>query len=268
MFLTKKSFGKIIIVAICYFVLGSIFFGLAYVSSIFKINSTPMYVIGAVAYILCPILILCGLYSEGKGKFINLGNKLVRHELKPAEFINLYEDLKSSTGLVINKPNFEVLQLAFTAYFVLDNKEAALSTIDKMISIANKKRIVYAKLLKTSLLFSYGQVEEAEALFDEARGSKQSIASLALTDAILKSDRAMALGDYKTVEFYNLKLLTQAFPKPDNLSRLAINFELGEVYEKMQDIKKAIPYYEYCVTYGGETAKRDAAKSALDRLKI
>ncbi len=266
MYLTKKSLLKIVLVAICYFALGSICIALSIISAYFQTDYSILYV-GIALYLLCPILILWGRYAEGKGILINLGNKLVRNELKPAEFIKHYNDLKSSADLVINKPSIESLHLVATAYECLDDKENCLSTVDEMISVASEKKKAFAMLIKTSFLFSYGMIEEAEALFAEARRLKQNFICQALTDAILKTDRAMAMGDYKTVEFYNLKLLEQTFPKPDNLSKLAVHFKLGMVYEKLQELDKAASYYWYCVDNGGETALKDAAKSALEKLQ-
>ena len=87
-----------------------------------------------------------------------------------------------------------------------------------------------------------------------------------LYDATLKSDRAMAVGDYKTVEAYSLKMLAQSFPKLDNLGKLVVHYKLGEVYEKLQDKEKAISYYQYCEINGGETAIKESAKEKLQQL--
>ena len=265
MFLTKKQIWKIAIIATCYFILGSVFLMLATLLRMIGDNSAALFILGGAVYALCPPVILSGIYSEGKGKLVNLGNKLVRNELRPAEFITQYKNLKNSTELVTCKPSIEALHLLIIAYDSLDDSENSLAVADEMIAIASEKKKTFAKLIKTSLLFSSGRIEEAEALFNEARNSKLNFLSIAMTDAILKSDRAMAMGDYQTVEFYNLKLLTQTFPKLDNLSKLIVNFQLGKVYDKMGNYEKAVPYYQYCVNFGGETAIRSTAKSALEK---
>lgn len=268
MFLTKKGFWKIAILAICYVVLGSFCVVMGIVFASLDIDPKFLFVLGAISYGLCPLFIVCGRYSESKGKLINLGNKLVRNELKPSEFIKEYQRLRNATDLVINKPSIEVLQLVAIAYDALDDRENCLATVDEMLAVASKKKKTFAKLIKSSLLFSYDMTEEAEVLFAEARASKQDFLCQALSDAILKSDRAMAMGDYKTVEIHNLKMLTQTFPKPDNLSKLIIHFKLGEVYEKLQNKEKAISYYKYCIDHGGETAIKGSAKSALDKMEL
>lgn len=267
MFLTKKGIWKIVIKTLIYFAIGSLFIALGVRLTVLDADANFMFVLGAFCYACCPIIIAWGLYAEGKGKIIVSCNKLLRNELKPHEFIEEYKKLESSTDLIVNKPSIEVLQLVVIAYDVLDDRENSLSVADEMISVASKKKKTYAKLIKCAILYSYDMVDEAEAIFTEARASKLNFLCQSLSDAILKSDRAMALGDYKTIEEYNLKALSQAFPKPDNLSKLMLHYKLGEVYEKSQSYDKAITYYQYCVDNGGETALKESAKSALQRIQ-
>ena len=89
-----------------------------------------------------------------------------------------------------------------------------------------------------------------------------------MVDAILKMDRAMAMGDYKTVEMFALKTLDRPFPKPDNLENLMLHYALGEAYEKMQDSENAAKHYQYCADNGGETALKTASIAALQRLLL
>ena len=267
MFLTKKSFRKILIMAICYFILGSIAIILWAVFNSMGIKENSLLMLGFIVYLLCVLITFWGRYAEGKGKLINLGNKLVRNELKPAEFIREYEALKNSSDLVINKPSIEVLQLVAIAYDSFDDREKALATVDEMIDIAGEKKKAFANLIKVSLLFSYGKKEDAENLFNEIQKQKLDIISAGLVDSILKSDRAMAMGDYKTVEAYSLKMLERSFPKLDNLGKLIVHYKLGEVYEKLQDNEKARFYYQYCATYGGETAIKVSATEKLQYIK-
>ena len=266
MFLTKKSFRKILIMAITYIAVGSISIATGILFTRLQANATLFFVLGAFLYLACPLIVLWGRYAEGKGIFINLGNTLVRNELKPTEFIKQYEALKSSTDLVIKSPDIEVLHLLAVAYDSLGDKKNCLSTADEMIAIAREKKKAYAKLIKVSFLYSFGMTEEAETLFTEVRSGKMNLVCQGFADSLMKSDRAMAIGDYQTVEISNLKRLEQTFPRLDNLSRLVLHFSLGEVYEKQKEPEKAIPYYQYCVDYGGETAIKKDAANALKRL--
>lgn len=269
MFLTKKAFAKIIIMAICYFILGSSFLALAWLWHFFlEIDAGFLLIFGMALYAVDVLIVFWGYYAEGKGKLINLGNQLVRKELKPAAFIEKYLILKNSKDLVVNKPSVEVLQMVAIAYDALDERENCLAVVDEMISAAKKpQKKAYAKLMKTSFLFSYGKVEEAESILGEIQKLKLDLMCYASIDSILKSDRAKAMGDYKIVEAYNLKLLERKFPKLDNLGELVVRYNLGEIYEKMEDYEKAASYYQYCANFGGDTAIKPAAKAKLENLQ-
>ena len=253
--------------ALCYFALGSFCIAGALFFANLGENSKLLFVLGAICYSLCPFIALWGRYAEGKGKLLHLGNKLLRTELKPNEFIKQYQEIRNSAELVIGKPSYEVLMLVAMAYDCLDERENCLVTADEMIAAAPDKKKTFAKLLKCSFLFSYDRIDEAEAIVSEARSSKLNFMSQALLDTIGKSDRAMAIGDYKTVEAYNLKTLSQTVPKLDPLTKLILHYKLGEVYEKQEEREKAIFYYQYAVEHAGETAIKEAAQSALERLQ-
>lgn len=252
--------------AICYFLLGSISIALWVVFNSMGISDNFPLILGIIIYLLCVLIIYYGRYAEGKGKLINLGNKLVRKELKPSEFLNEYETLKNSNDLILKKPSIEVLQLVAVAYDSLDQREKALATVDEMILVASEKRKTFTKLFKVSLMFSYNEREEAELLFNETQKQKLDIISKSLVDGILKNDRAMLIGDYKTVEMYNLSMLQRNFPKLDNLGKLVVHYKLAEVYEKLQETDKAITNYRYCVDFGGETAIKITAIEKLQHI--
>ena len=267
MFLTKKGLWSVLIMAICYFIVGSFCFATGTALAASDAKSGLLFGLGVFSYVCCLLRIVFGILSEGTGKILYSANKLIRTELKPSEFIQVYQGLRSRTDQVVNKPGIEVLQLVTVAYYLLGDRENCLSAVDEMIAAASEKKKALAKLSKASFLFSYNMNEEAEALFAEARASKQSSMCQALADGILKSDRAIAMGDYKTAEAYNLKMLAQTFPKQDNLSKLVRHFTLGEIYEKSKNYEKAIPHYTYCVEYGGETAIKEKAESALEKMQ-
>ena len=266
MFLTKKSFRKILIMVICYFLLGSIFVALWAVFNIMAIEENFLLILGIILYFFCVPIFFLGRYTEGEGKLINLGNKLIRKELKPAEFIKHYEVLKNSDDLVIKKPSFDVLRVALIAYDLLEDREKTLATVDEMIKIASDKKQNLAKILKSALLFSYGEIQEADILFNDIQKQKLNIVCSGLVDIVLKSDRAMAMGDYKTVEAYHLKTLSRSFPKLDKVDLLVSNYQLGKVYEKLQNTDKAIEHYQYCANFGGETAIKIYAVEKLKHI--
>jgi len=263
-FLTKKAFRKVWIMAICYFVLGSICFALAACFENLGVDAELLWKLGILTYVLCAPVFFIGRYSEGKGKLILLAGKLVQKELKPAAFIKEYEALRNHDCLIINKPEVEVLTVVAAAYDSLDDKENLLKTMDEMIAVAGEKKLAYATLLKASVLYAYNRTEEAEALFIEAQKMKLNFACTALVDTILKSDRAMAMGDHEVAEVYFLQLLKRKVPKPDNLVKLMAHYNLGEICEKLNRNEDAVSYYQYCVINGGETAIK---KSAIEKLQ-
>lgn len=266
MFLSRKSLMKILIMALCYFLLGSALIALAAVFNSMSINGNILLILGISLCLLCPIVVFWGRYAEGAGKLINLGNKLVRKELKPAEFIKHYEKLRDSEDLVINKPSVDVLRVALVAYDLLGDREKALATVDEMINIASDSKKTLAKLLKSALLFSYGETQAADMLFAEAQKQRLNMICTAMADAILKSDRALAMGDYKTVEAYCLKVLSRPFPKPDKIDMLVLNYQLAKVYENLQETGKAIAHYQYCADFGGETEMKAASAEKLQQI--
>ncbi len=267
MLLTKKGILKIALMVVCYVLLGTV---CVILSLVFKHMGFPgefLLIIGIVLYVLCVLMVLWGRFAEGKGILIGLGNKLVREELKPAEFLREYEKVKNADDLVINKPSVEVLQPVMIAYDILDDRENALATANEMIAGSQGAKKTLATLFKTSLLFSYGQTEEAEALFVEAQKQKLNYMCNVLVDGIFKSDRAIAVGDYSTAETYLLKLLAPTRPKPDNLTKVLAHYQLGEVYEKLEQPDKALAHYRYCAEFGGETAIKKSAVEKLQQMK-
>ncbi len=264
MFLTRKAFGKILLGAICFLVSGCAFVLLA---RQVPDDATTLRILGAVMYAFCPLVILCGYYSESKAKLITLGNKLVRTQLKPAEFIKAYTCLENDDTLVVKKLDVEVLHLLAFAYGLLGDTEKQRITIHQMIDVASDKKKSFANLVKVSFLFAHGETEEAETLFNEIQNQKLDIICSGMVDAILKMDRAMAMGDYKTVEMFALRTLERPFPKPDNLEKLVFHYKLGEVYEKMQENEKAVPQYQYCADNGGETALKMSSIEKLQCLR-
>ena len=134
MFLTKKSILKIVLIGTLYFLLGGVCIIFWSLFKTMGYSEKILLALGIVLYALIVPIIFSGWYAEGKGKLINLGNKLVRKELKPAQFIEHYDSLMNSNELVVKKPSIEVLQLIAISRDVLDNKEDALRTIEEIIA--------------------------------------------------------------------------------------------------------------------------------------
>lgn len=267
MFLTKKAVVKLILLAGLQFVVGSACMVSALVFACWQAEWTELFVLGILAYLLCVSTVFLNRQNEGVNKHLLLGSRLILRELKPAEFLRQYEALRNAPNLVINRPRPEILQMVALAHHVLNDNEKALAAYDEAIAVAGGKKEATAKLLKAAALFGCGRVPEAEALFAEARAAELNWLGRKLVDTLLKTDRAKALGEYETAMTYYRQLLERQSHRMDNLNRLMLHFELGDLCEKVQDPQNAVLYYQYCVSYGGETGIKTAAEAALERLR-
>ena len=264
MFLNKKALTKIWLLVGAYLVLASFCFLTAIVFAIFELGYTGHIILGCLCLVLAPLSYKIGRYAEGKGKLINKGNQLVSHQLRPAEFIHLYEEKRNDPSNVVSKPDYDVLQLLLTAYDVLGDCASAMETIEQMITIAPAKKINIAKLLKVSLLFDAGRFDEAEGIYRDVLSKNLDMMSKALADAVMKSDRALALGDDTTAESFFRQSLTQKFPKPTPLSTLSAHYHLAGICYRTNRIEEAEEHRNYCIQKGGETViQQKAAKGEI-----
>ena len=265
MLIDKKGYRKIILFIGLYLTTGCI---LVFPSLLWAMLGAEYEIpyLGIAVLLCCPLIWIVGRYYVGVVRVLGDGARMLRIDLRPREFIEYYESLENSPELVLNKPTVNVLTLLSLAYDLVGDREGCLAVTERIISVAGEKKKGFAKLVRASYLFSYGRVEEGELLYNEALSEAKDAASRSLADTVMKTDRAMAMGDYKTVEAYNLEVLGRSFPKADALSRLVLNSNLGEIYEKSGEPEKALLHYTYCAENGGETAIRDSAREAVKRL--
>ena len=83
------------------------------------------------------------------------------------------------------------------------------------------------------------------------------------SDMILKSDRAMAPGDYATAEIYNKQMLQKTFPYNTPLSLVYIHFSLSKIYYTTERINEARFHCNYCVENRGATALKSEAANMV-----
>ena len=268
MFLTRKALRKIRLLVGAYFAIGAfclVAWLVLYVVS--RREEGPLLVIlGLLCFLLGLLFRQVGRYAEGKGRLINSGNKLILHQLLPDEFIRLYQEMRDGPDTVIAKPDFDVLRLVIAAYDALGDTEHTLETLSEMRSIAPDKKKPQVKLLTASVLFSVGRVEEAEPLFNEGRQEGTDVMTRSMADLVLKSDRAMALGDFSTAELYYRQALTQPFPKATPLSLLYGHFALARICSKTGRLEEAKVHCTYCVENGGHTAVQAEAVKMAEEL--
>lgn len=254
MFLNKKSLTKIRLLTGAYLVLSASCFLIAILFSAWQIEYKSHIFLGCLSLALMPIFYKIGHFSEGKGKLITKGNQLICHQLRPAEFVRLYEEKRDDPTNVIAKPDYDVLRLLLTAYDALEDTDSALEIIDQMIQIAPAKKVHETMLLKASLLFSIkNRTQEAEAIYTDVVSAELGMLGKVLADAVMKSDRAMAFGDDATAEIFLKQSLTQKFPKPTPMSRLSAHYHLAGICYRANRLEEAEAHRKYCIENGGQT---------------
>lgn len=266
MFLTKKSLKKIRLLTVAYLILGVICFAFYAVFTSLFIECNFLLILGIISWAFGAVFCATGRYAEGKAKLLNMGNKLVLRELRPAEFVRLYEQARDCTNNVVSKPDFDVLQMVSMAYDAMGDTERELETLDQMFLIADDKKKTRVKLLKASVLYSVGRLSEADKLYNEALNEKMDLLAQTTLDAVIKGDRAMALGDFATAEAYHKQMLARTTIKNIPLSVLVIHFSLATIYYKTERFDEAKIHLDYCVKNGGETGMKSAAADMLNNL--
>ena len=268
MFLTKKSLKKIRTLVAVYYIIGLFCLITHGIFKYFYIEGNFLLILGILCFGLAIVFRSVGRYAEGKGILINQGNKLIFHELCPAEFIRLYEEKKNCAENVVSQLDFDVLQMVFLAYDSMGQTQSALETLDLMLEIAPKKKKTYAKLLKAAELFSIGNVEEGESLYKEALGEKMDLLTKSTADLVLKGDRAMAIKDYIVAESAFKERLTQKFPKNSPLASLTTHYYLAKIYIETGRYEDAKDQLKYCIENGGETSQKADAADLLKSLEL
>lgn len=250
MFLTRKALTKIWLLTGAYIALAALCFLLGILCAVLEVDYILDFVFGGLCLAASPLIYKFGCYAEGKGKLINKANKLILHQLQPAEFIQLYEEKRDDPSNVVSKPDFEVLQMLTIAYDATGDTAQALQTTELMVAAAHRKKLNRAKLAKCSLLYSLGYFEEAEAIYSDVVNSKLDMISKYLADVTMKSDRALALGDLTTAEAYFRQALAR---KSTPLSTLYSHYHLATICYKTNRRSEAEVHRSYCIENGGET---------------
>ena len=261
MFLTKKSLTKIWLLTGAYLVLAAFCFFIAIVFAVFQIECMTYIIIGTLCLAASPLIYKFGRYAEGKGKLIAKGNKLILHQLRPAEFVRLYEEKRNDPGNVVSEPDFEVLQMLASAYDALGYADRALEAAELSLAVAPKKKVPRAKLSKCSLLFSSGRFDEAEAIYSDVLSGELDMMSKYLADVLMKSDRALALGDNTTAEAYFRQSLAKSSTP---LSILYAHYHLAKICYRTNRTEEAGVHRSYCIENGGETGiQQEAVKGEI-----
>ena len=264
MFLTKISLRKIRLLVGADLSVAAFAFLSAIVFAFLEMECLTLVIIGCLCLVLAFLSYQLGRYAEGKGKLMAKGNELVCQQLRPADFIRLYEETLHDPDNRISNADGDVLQLLLTAYDAMGESQQALEIAEQILSIASSKKVNIAKLSKSALLFNIGRAEEAEDIYKEVICGKLDILTKAVADAVMKTDRAMFLGDYTTAENYFSQSLIQKFPKPTPLSKLSAHYYLAKICYKTDRKEEADEHRKYCIENGGETGmQREAVNGEI-----
>lgn len=261
MYINKKSLVRIWLLVGAYLALAIFCLFIEIFYAVFEIDGNLHVIVGCFCLVAAPLFYAWGRYAEGKGKLLNQGNKLIYHQLKPAEFIHLYEEKKDDPSNVVSKPDYQVLLMLIAAYDALDDHDLALATMEQAIAIVPKKHFNKALITKCDLLFNYGRLDEGESLYKELSDQELDAISKIMLDAVMKSDRAMLLGDDTTAEAYYRQAMTRSFPKPTPLSLLYAHYHLARICFKTNRREEAEEHRRYCIEKGGETGAQQQATS-------
>ena len=264
MFLTKKALVKIWVMALKYVILGVLCFLMPLVHTALRPYSVEWVVFGIIVLLLALLFYKWGRFSEGKGKLLNKGRKLIFFEMRPAEFIRLYEEARDCPSNVVSEPDFDVLTMLGAAYDALDDEERELEILEQMSRIDFKNKEIRVKILKASVLFDKGRKEEAEEIYVEVLRGKKDAFTTAQLDAVTKCDRALAMGDYAVAEEYCKEQLIRPFPKPTPYEDLIHHFKLAEIYCKTDRCDEAKQHLNYCIENGKELPLVDKARAMLE----
>lgn len=266
MFLTHKSLKRIKFLCGTWIALAVLNVLCAVVFSLFDVEVKDFIILALVSLLFCFLTRKGMPYTEGKAKLVSKGIKLVRRELRPAEFVRLYEEKKNCPDNAVIKPDVEVLCILLLAYDLLGKSDKVLEVLDEMDSASNEKTKKRVKLIRAGILYDMSMVEEAEAIYGEVASSKLDFATKMSLDAVIRGDRARALGDYVTAEAYFKQNLDASSKNTDPCTLLNCHINLGEIYVAKGEGEKAREHLCWCAENGGETAVKTKAEEMLKNL--
>lgn len=272
MFLTKKSLKKIKCVVGVYIGTGVFCLVATILFAYFELDTESdkfIVILGALSLLLALLYRKMGRYAEGKGKLITQGNKLVCYELRPEEFIRLYEQARYCPDNVVSQPDFDVLRMVEVAYETMGENERMLETLDQLLAIATVRTKPLAIALKSGTLYELGQTEEAEELYAQVVNMEPNFATRPAMEVLVKLSRAMAYGDYTTAEAYcRQRLQNKSFPKSTPLMTLSITFSLARICCNTNRPDEARQHLQYCIENGGETIYKLNAEELIKEYNL
>ncbi len=264
MFLSRSSLIKAVMIGSFLLLFGVIFFVIAYFVGKGDIDPTPSLTVGVISVCLAVLSVIVGIYADGVSKPFAEATRLVKKDLLPKRFIEIYKEKCESGDYVIARPRFDTLELLYTAYDLLDDKRGRASVIAEMkekMKPSYKGRIaVYA----ADEAYRKGDIEEGDRLLSYAEKHDGSSTVAAMADAVRKTSGAAANGEPETVEkYYGGLLSASGIFKADNAAALTAHWRLYNISKNKGKEDEAKEHLTYCAENGGHTAISKAAKSLL-----
>ena len=264
MFLSRSSLIKTVFIASVLLLIGAVLLIAAYFISKGDMDSAPTVTAGIVMICLSALSAVIGVYADGISKPFAEATRLVRKDLLPKQFIEIYKNAIKGDGYAVVRPRFDTLELLYTAYDLLDDKRGRAAAIvemkTKLKPSYKPKTAVYA----ADAEYKNGNIEEGDRLLSYAEKHDASATVAAMADAVRKSSGAAAKGDAATEERYYTGLLSASgLFKADNAAQLIAHYRLYQICNESGRDDEAKEHLKYCAEYGGHTAISKAAKALL-----
>lgn len=264
MFLSRSSLIKTVLFSALLLLVGIVFFVAAFFISKGDVDPAPSITAGIILSCLAAVSAFIGIYADSISKPFSEGTRFVKKDLQPKKYIETYKEKSEGDNYAVARPRFDMLELLYNAYDLLDDKRGRAAVIalmkEKMKPSYKGKIAVYA----ADEEYRAGNIEEGDRLLSYAENHDSSSTVSAMADAVRKTSRASAEGDTETQEKYYTGLLSAGgIFKADNAATLVAHWHLYQICKDTKRDDEAKEHLSYCIDHGGATAISRKAKALL-----
>ena len=264
MFLSRSSLIKTVFIASFLLLTAVVLFVIAFFIYKGDMDPAPTVTAGVITMCLSALAVFAGIYADGVSKPFAEGTRLVRKDLQPKKFIEIYKEKTEGEGYVIARPRFDMLELLYTAYDLTGDKSGRAFAIEEMKAKMKPKYKGRIAVYAADEQYRQGNIEEGDRLLAYAEKHDGSSTVAAMAEAVRQTSKAAAEGDTETEESYYKGLLSAAgIFKADNAASLFAHYRLYHICKDSGRDKEAAEHLTYCAENGGSTAIRKAAKALL-----
>ena len=264
MFLSRSSLIKTVLFSALLLLIGTVFFIAAYFIGKGDVDPVPSVTVGVILTCLAAVSAFTGIYADSISKPFSEGTRLVKKDLQPKKYIEIFKEKSEGEGYVVARPRFDMLELLYNAYDLLDDKHgraAVIAAMKEQMKPSYKGKIaVYA----ADEEYRAGNAEEGDRLLSYAENHDSSSTVSAMADAVRKTSKAAYEKDTETQEKYYTGLLSASgIFKADNASTLVSHWHLYNICKDTGRDEEAQEHLSYCVKHGGATAISRKAKTVI-----